>query len=78
MKLFFAVLVTMFVVIGGLAQSPKGSGLSSQEVIDRLWKKATAGELLTTDGWNRASGFSLTWAISQGTTRFELYRMTGQ
>jgi len=59
MKQVFAVLVTMFVVIGALGQSPKGSGLSPQEVIDRLWKKATAGELLTSDGWNRASGFFL-------------------
>jgi hypothetical protein len=42
-------------VIGATAQSPIGTGLSPKEVVDRLWKEATEGELLTPDGWNKAS-----------------------
>jgi hypothetical protein len=31
------------------------SGLSPKDVVDRLWKAGTDGELLTPDGWNTAS-----------------------
>lgn len=37
------------------AQSPKGSGLSASEIVERLWKQATEGELLTSDGRSQAS-----------------------
>lgn len=47
----------MFSVLFAMAQSPVGSGLSAKEVVDRLWKEATEGELLSRDGWNRASRF---------------------
>ena len=44
-------------LIGATAQSPTGSGLSPKDVVERLWKEATEGELLSPDGWNRASRF---------------------
>ena len=44
-------------VIAATAQSPLGSGLSPKDVVARLWKDATEGELLTPDGWNKASQF---------------------
>ena len=43
--------------LGATAQSPTGSGLSPKDVVERLWKEATEGELLSPDGWNRASRF---------------------
>jgi hypothetical protein len=38
------------------AQSPLGPQNSPKEVVEGLWNRATEGELLTLDGWNRASG----------------------
>jgi hypothetical protein len=37
--------------------APGGPGMSPKEIVDQLWKMATQGELLTPDGWNRASRF---------------------
>jgi hypothetical protein len=34
-----------------------GTGLSPKDVVNRVWKEATEGGLLTPDGWNRASPF---------------------
>jgi hypothetical protein len=34
-----------------------GPGKSAEEVVNRLWKMAMNGELLSPSGWNRASGF---------------------
>ena len=56
-RLLIALIVSS--VIAASAQSPTGSALSPKDVVDRLWKKATAGELLRPDGWNGASGFFL-------------------
>jgi hypothetical protein len=42
-------------LVGATAQSPMGSGLSPKEVVERLWKEGTEGELLTPAGWNKAS-----------------------
>jgi hypothetical protein len=44
-----------FSLIGATAQSPTGSGLSPKDVVERLWREGTEGELLTPDGWNKAS-----------------------
>jgi hypothetical protein len=56
MKRLFIAVVTLS-VIGLSAQSPVGSGLSPRDVVDRLWKEATEGELLAPEGWNRTSRF---------------------
>jgi hypothetical protein len=42
-------------LIWAIAQSPTGSGLSPKDVVERLWKDATEGKLLTPEGWNEAS-----------------------
>jgi hypothetical protein len=55
--MFFVLFV--FSVMDASAQSPLGSGLSPTSVVDRLWKEATEGGLLTADGWNQASRFFL-------------------
>lgn len=55
MKRLFIALVA-YSIVGATAQSPIGSGLSPKDVVERLWKLGTEGELLTPDGWNRASG----------------------
>ena len=44
-----------FSLIRATAQSPTGSGLSPKDVVERLWKDATEGKLLTPEGWNEAS-----------------------
>ena len=54
MKPLLITLIAAF-VIAGATQSPTGSGLSPKDVVGRLWQEATEGELLTPDGWNRAS-----------------------
>ena len=56
MKRLFIVLVAVL-ALRVSAQSPLGSGLSPTSLVERLWKEATEGELLTPDGWNRASRF---------------------
>jgi hypothetical protein len=56
MKRLFIVLIVLFAT-RVTAQSPLGSGLSPTGVVDHLWKEGTEGELLTSDGWNRASRF---------------------
>jgi len=50
------------IVFCGFHAYPQGPGICSDPVssiIDRLWKSATEGELLTTRGRERASGFFL-------------------
>jgi hypothetical protein len=44
-----------FSLIGATAQSPTGSGLSPKDVVERLWKDATEGKLLTPEGLNEVS-----------------------
>lgn len=56
MKRLFILFVAVF-VIRLTGQSALGAGLSPVGVVDRLWKEATEGQLLTPDGWNRASRF---------------------
>jgi|ERR1700687_653693 len=58
MKRLFIILVAVLVLRVD-AQSPLGSGLSSTNIVDALWKEATQGELLTQNGWNHASRFFL-------------------
>jgi hypothetical protein len=57
MKLLFVCVVTFASVSALWAQSSLGSGSSPTEVVDQLWRKATAGELLTRQGWNGTSRF---------------------
>src|SRR5260370_3374742 len=54
MKRLLIALIT-YSLVGVTAQSPMGSGLSPKDVVDRLWKAGTEGELLTPDGWSTAS-----------------------
>jgi hypothetical protein len=50
------VLAITFALVPAPAQvSPKGSGVPPREVVEQLWGMATQGELLTKDGWGRAS-----------------------
>lgn len=52
-RLLIALIV--FCVIGATAQSPTGSGSSPKDVVERLWKDATEGNLLTPGGWNETT-----------------------
>jgi hypothetical protein len=54
MKRLFVALIA-FSLVGATAQSPIGSGNSPKDVVERLWKDATEGKLLTPEGWNEAS-----------------------
>ncbi len=56
MKRLLIVLI-MCSIVGATAQSPMGSGLSPKDVVERLWKEATEGKLLTPDGWSQTSRF---------------------
>jgi hypothetical protein len=47
-------------LIWATAQSPTGSGLSPKDVVERLWKEATEGKLLTPEGWNEVSSLFVT------------------
>lgn len=39
-------------------QSPaQGSRKSPRDIVEQLWRLATAGEVLTTEGWGRVAGF---------------------
>jgi hypothetical protein len=52
--------IISFVVLGAIASSGQianhNSGKTPQEIVNRLWKLATEGGLLTDDGWRRVSG----------------------
>jgi hypothetical protein len=50
------VLLIAFGTISARAQvPPQGSEMSPRDVVNQLWSMATEGELLTADGWQRAS-----------------------
>lgn len=56
----YSVHVMFLAIIANLAWAQgAGSthGRSPTEVVDELWKIATQGDLLTTEGWQRARGF---------------------
>lgn len=57
-RLLIALIASSF--IWATAQSPTGSGLSPKDVVERLWKEATEGKLLTPDGWNEISPLFVT------------------
>jgi hypothetical protein len=56
MRRIFPVIV--FVVLNTIASSAQvgDQPKTPREIVDRLWKMATEGELLTDDGWRRVSG----------------------
>ena len=56
-KILFLSIGIALAAIASLAQAPAGPPEPSpKEVVERLWAMATAGDLLTSDGWKRASG----------------------
>jgi hypothetical protein len=52
------VTVIVFVALSMIASSAQigNRPKTPREIVDRLWKMATEGELLTDDGWRRVSG----------------------
>ena len=56
MRRIFPVIV--FVVLNTIASSAQvgDQPKTPREIVDRFWKMATEGELLTDDGWRRVSG----------------------
>jgi hypothetical protein len=54
------VILAIVLVFGLVPVFPQSSGDSrnvTRELVEKLWRKATNGDLLTPDGWHEASGF---------------------
>jgi hypothetical protein len=61
MKVMSVVLLCMLVwpPPNARAESPTSPTKTPKETVEQLWKRATEGEFLTPDGWDRYSGFFL-------------------
>lgn len=55
-KVFFALLAVSLLASAQIKYAGPPAA-SPREVVERLWAMAMRGELLTQEGWNRASGF---------------------
>ena len=58
-RLTLTLTITLLFGLHTSGQTPYAGppGPSPKEIVERLWAMATRGELLTSEGWNRASAF---------------------
>ena len=56
-RILCAIFVTVIVTSAPVQSSSPAANKSPGEIVDRLWRMATQGKLLTANGWQRAAGF---------------------